>query len=79
MYVQYLDIILHVTFIFSHLLMLLMCNFVGVLDSNSLILKKGDVETVFKIFQDTDENKKLLYVRIPILNESILKHFKSFL
>lgn len=30
--------------------------------SNSLILKKGDVETVFKIFQDTDENKKLLYM-----------------
>ncbi|ROL51756.1 hypothetical protein DPX16_19275 [Anabarilius grahami] len=31
--------------------------------SNSLILKKTDVETVFKIFQDTEENKKLIYVR----------------
>ncbi|XP_048031685.1 uncharacterized protein si:rp71-46j2.7 isoform X1 [Megalobrama amblycephala] len=29
--------------------------------SNSLILKKTDVETVFKIFQDTEENKKLIY------------------
>ncbi|XP_051716978.1 uncharacterized protein si:rp71-46j2.7 isoform X2 [Ctenopharyngodon idella] len=29
--------------------------------SNSLILKKTDVETLFKIFQDTEENKKLVY------------------
>ncbi|XP_077092362.1 uncharacterized protein LOC143744602 isoform X3 [Siphateles boraxobius] len=29
--------------------------------SNSLILKKTDVETLFKIFQDTVENKKLVY------------------
>ncbi len=36
---------------------------VVVLDSNSLILKKTDVETLFKIFQDTEENKKLVYVR----------------
>lgn len=34
-----------------------------VLDSNFLILKKTDVEAVFKIFQDTEENKKLVYVR----------------
>lgn len=34
-----------------------------VLDSNSLILKKTDVEALFKIFQDTEENKKLVYVR----------------
>lgn len=43
-----------------------------VLDSNSLILKKTDVEAVFKIFQDTEENKKLVYVRtlamISIIN-----------
>ncbi|XP_056089642.1 uncharacterized protein si:rp71-46j2.7 isoform X2 [Rhinichthys klamathensis goyatoka] len=29
--------------------------------SNSLIFKKTDVEAVFKIFQDTEENKKLVY------------------
>ncbi|XP_067313702.1 sorting nexin-25 [Pseudorasbora parva] len=29
--------------------------------SKFLILKKTDVETVFKIFQDTEENKKLVY------------------
>ncbi|XDV37234.1 hypothetical protein PO909_006869 [Leuciscus waleckii] len=29
--------------------------------SNYLILKKTDVEAVFKIFQDTEENKKLVY------------------
>ncbi len=34
-----------------------------VLDSNSIFLKKTDVETVFKIFQNTEENKKLVYVR----------------
>ena len=33
-------------------------------DSNYLILKKTDVETVFKIFQETEENKKLVYVSI---------------
>ncbi|XP_055034765.2 uncharacterized protein [Misgurnus anguillicaudatus] len=30
--------------------------------SNALILKKTDVETVFKIFQNMDENKKLVYM-----------------
>ncbi|XP_051505516.1 uncharacterized protein si:rp71-46j2.7 isoform X2 [Myxocyprinus asiaticus] len=30
--------------------------------SKSLILKKTDVETVFKIFQDMEENKKLVYM-----------------
>ncbi|XP_042626184.1 uncharacterized protein LOC109101490 isoform X2 [Cyprinus carpio] len=30
--------------------------------SNSLILKKTEVETLFKIFQDTEENKKLVYM-----------------
>ncbi|XP_026081048.1 uncharacterized protein LOC113057754 isoform X2 [Carassius auratus] len=34
---------------------------VVVLDSNVLILKKTEVETLFKIFQDTEENKKLVY------------------
>ncbi|XP_016423428.1 uncharacterized protein LOC107752085 isoform X2 [Sinocyclocheilus rhinocerous] len=45
--------------------------------SNSLILKKTDVETLFKIFQDTEENKKLVYVRtlakIVMKLKSILK------
>ncbi|XP_016311785.1 uncharacterized protein LOC107665426 isoform X2 [Sinocyclocheilus anshuiensis] len=33
--------------------------------SNSLILKKTDVETLFKIFQDTEEKKKLVYMLLP--------------
>ncbi|XP_052429529.1 uncharacterized protein LOC127970876 isoform X1 [Carassius gibelio] len=35
--------------------------------SNSLILKKTDVETVFKIFQDTEENKKLVYMLLSYI------------
>ncbi|KAK2891171.1 hypothetical protein Q8A67_013814 [Cirrhinus molitorella] len=35
--------------------------------SNSLILKKTDVETIFKIFQDTEENKKLVYMLLSYI------------
>lgn len=34
--------------------------------SNYLILKKTDVESVFNIFQDCEENKKLVYVSINV-------------
>lgn len=33
-------------------------------DSNYLILKKTDVESVFNLFQDSEENKTLVYVSI---------------
>lgn len=32
------------------------------IDSNSLVLKKTDMESVFNLFQDSEENKKLVYV-----------------
>jgi hypothetical protein len=32
--------------------------------SSYLILKKTDVENVFRLFQDSEENKKLVYVSI---------------
>ena len=45
-------------------------------DSNYLILKKTDVETVFKIFQETEENKKLVYVSIvPYWSPAKLCHY----
>ena len=34
------------------------------IDSNYLILKKTDVETVFNLFQNSEENKTLVYVSI---------------
>lgn len=36
----------------------------SIIDSNYLILKKTDMETVFKLFQDCEENKKLVYVSV---------------
>ncbi|KAI1898095.1 hypothetical protein AGOR_G00068810 [Albula goreensis] len=35
--------------------------------SNFFLLKKSDGETVFKIFQDTQENKKLVYMLLSLL------------
>ncbi|KAI2656844.1 Sorting nexin-25 [Labeo rohita] len=35
--------------------------------SNLLILKKTEVETIFKIFQDTEENKKLVYMLLSYI------------
>ncbi|XP_031443338.1 uncharacterized protein si:rp71-46j2.7 isoform X2 [Clupea harengus] len=40
--------------------------------SNYLILKKTDVETVFKIFQETEENKKLVYMLLSFLLHEFL-------
>lgn len=61
MYVQYFPMLWSPPHILNNFFILVIV--VVVLDSNSLILKKTDVETVFKIFQDTEENKKLIYVR----------------
>lgn len=64
MYVQYVPMLWwpppHPHFLNNFFILVIV---VVILDSNSLILKKTDVETVFKIFQDTEENKKLIYVR----------------
>lgn len=38
--------------------------FISSLDSNYLILKKTDMEAVFNLFQDREENKTLVYVSI---------------
>lgn len=38
--------------------------FILSVDSNYLVLKKTDVESVFNIFQDSEENKTLVYVSI---------------
>ncbi|XP_019901359.2 uncharacterized protein si:rp71-46j2.7 [Esox lucius] len=40
--------------------------------SNYLILKKTDVETVFKLFQDPEENKKLVYMLLSFLLKKLL-------
>ncbi|KAL2077210.1 hypothetical protein ACEWY4_026714 [Coilia grayii] len=40
--------------------------------SNYLILKKTDVETVFRIFQETEENKKLVYMLLSFLLHEFL-------
>ncbi|XP_063045691.1 uncharacterized protein LOC134439715 [Engraulis encrasicolus] len=40
--------------------------------SNFLVLKKTDVETVFKLFQDTEENKKLVYMILSFLLHQFL-------
>ena len=42
--------------------------FVSSVDSNYLILKKTDMESVFNIFQDGEENKKLVYVSIDCIS-----------
>ncbi|KAM4621115.1 uncharacterized protein ACJ7VT_005541 [Polymixia lowei] len=39
---------------------------------NYLVLKKTDVETVFKLFQDTEENKKLVYMLLSFLLREFL-------
>lgn len=46
--------------------------------SNSLILKKTDVETVFKIFQDTEENKKLVYMLLSYILREFLPGDPAF-
>ncbi|XP_043113709.1 uncharacterized protein si:rp71-46j2.7 isoform X2 [Puntigrus tetrazona] len=46
--------------------------------SNSLILKKTDVETVFKIFQDTEENKKLVYMLMSYILGEFLPGERAF-
>ncbi|XP_057205762.1 uncharacterized protein si:rp71-46j2.7 isoform X2 [Triplophysa rosa] len=46
--------------------------------SKSLILNKGDVETVFKIFQDTDGNKKLLYMLLKYVLREFLPGEPAF-
>lgn len=46
--------------------------------SNSLILKKTDVETVFKIFQDTEENKKLVYMLLSYILAAFLPGEPAF-
>ncbi|XP_052010493.1 uncharacterized protein LOC127663100 isoform X2 [Xyrauchen texanus] len=46
--------------------------------SNSLILKKTDVETVFKIFQDTEENKKLVYMLLSYVLREFLPGEPAF-
>lgn len=38
------------------------CFFVFAIDSNVLFLKKTDMESVFNLFQDREENKTLVYV-----------------
>ncbi|XP_023845673.1 uncharacterized protein [Salvelinus sp. IW2-2015] len=40
--------------------------------SNYLILKKTDMETVFKLFQDCEENKKLVYMLLSFLLRELL-------
>lgn len=40
------------------------CFFVFAIDSNVLFLKKTDMESVFNLFQDREENKTLVYVSI---------------
>ncbi|XP_036404723.1 uncharacterized protein LOC118791462 [Megalops cyprinoides] len=40
--------------------------------SNAFILKKNDVEAVFKLFQDTEENKKLVYMLLSFLLREIM-------
>ncbi|XP_064810734.1 uncharacterized protein LOC135526349 isoform X2 [Oncorhynchus masou masou] len=40
--------------------------------SNYLILKKTDMETVFKLFQDREENKKLVYMLLSFLLRELL-------
>ncbi|XP_067103922.1 uncharacterized protein si:rp71-46j2.7 [Osmerus mordax] len=40
--------------------------------SNYLILKKSDMETVFKLFQDCEENKKLVYMLLSFLLRGLL-------
>lgn len=42
----------------------LKCIFIFSVDSNYLILKKTDMEAVFNLFQDREENKTLVYVSI---------------
>ncbi|KAG7257525.1 hypothetical protein CRUP_023195 [Coryphaenoides rupestris] len=42
--------------------------------SNYLILKKTDVENVFKLFQDGEENKKLVYMLLSFLLKEFLPH-----
>ncbi|XP_073676997.1 uncharacterized protein [Garra rufa] len=46
--------------------------------SNSLILKKTDVETIFKIFQDTEENKKLVYMLLSYILKEFLRGEPGF-
>lgn len=40
--------------------------------SNYLILKKTDMETAFKLFQDCEENKKLIYMLLSFLLRQLL-------
>ncbi|XP_056328518.1 uncharacterized protein si:rp71-46j2.7 isoform X2 [Danio aesculapii] len=46
--------------------------------SNSLILKKTDVETVFKIFQEAEENKKLVYMLLSYILKQFLPGEPAF-
>ncbi|KAL0974161.1 hypothetical protein UPYG_G00216440 [Umbra pygmaea] len=47
--------------------------------SNYLILKKTDVETVFKNFQDREENKKLVYMLLSFLLKELLPGEDAFI
>ncbi|KAJ8351222.1 hypothetical protein SKAU_G00226980 [Synaphobranchus kaupii] len=40
--------------------------------SNAFFLKKNDVEAVFKLFQDTEENKKLFYMLLSFLLRELM-------
>ncbi|CAL8306107.1 unnamed protein product [Arctogadus glacialis] len=42
--------------------------------SSYLILKKTDVENVFRLFQDSEENKKLVYMLLSFLLKEFLPH-----
>uniref|UniRef100_A0A3P8V517 Si:rp71-46j2.7 n=1 Tax=Cynoglossus semilaevis TaxID=244447 RepID=A0A3P8V517_CYNSE len=47
-------------------------------DSNYLILKKTDMESVFNLFQDGEENKKLVYIILSFLLREFFPNEHSF-
>lgn len=53
------------------------CMFFSV-DSNYLILKKTDMESVFNIFQDSEENKTLVYVSISLCHHVIFTFYSIY-
>lgn len=52
-------------------LLLIHYEYVLFLDSNYIILKKTDMESVFNLFQNCEENKTLVYVSISTLTAFI--------
>lgn len=60
----------------SLLLMSYLC--AASLDSNYIILKKTDMESVFNLFQNCEENKTLVYVSISRFSFYLFNLFKAF-